>query len=199
MAVSLARRAASVVACTPPPPWPLSVDAPSAKMFTLVIPRAPGRVLLGLKRRGFGQGLFNGFGGKVEPSDASVAAAAARELTEESGLTPHNLRRRGTLTFHWQESPLPWEVAVYDVSRWSGEPCVSDEMEPRWFQEADVPYAQMWADDVHWWPLFLRGDAFEGTFYFRQETQLVAHHLEVVPEGRMVELEAPLSNATAEL
>lgn len=37
------------------------------------------QLLLGYKKRGIGQGLFNGFGGKVEPGETS-AQAALREL-----------------------------------------------------------------------------------------------------------------------
>eukprot|EP00051_Salpingoeca_urceolata_P006046 m.80347 g.80347 ORF g.80347 m.80347 type:complete len:91 (+) comp14659_c1_seq3:1046-1318(+) len=44
-----------------------------------------GRVLLGLKKRGFGQGKLNGFGGKVEAGE-TVAEAAARELEEVNAI-----------------------------------------------------------------------------------------------------------------
>ena len=36
------------------------------KLLTLVIVRDADRVLLGRKKRGFGEGYLNGFGGKVE-------------------------------------------------------------------------------------------------------------------------------------
>ena len=36
------------------------------KNMTLVFPLKPGKVLLGMKKRGFGSELYNGFGGKVE-------------------------------------------------------------------------------------------------------------------------------------
>ena len=36
-------------------------------------------MLLGQKKRGFGEGYYNGFGGKVEPGE-TVAQAAAREV-----------------------------------------------------------------------------------------------------------------------
>jgi len=55
------------------------------KVLTLVMPRREGRILLGMKKRGFGQGRWNGFGGKVEKGE-SVAEGAARELLEESCL-----------------------------------------------------------------------------------------------------------------
>lgn len=39
-----------------------------------------GRVLLGMKKRGFGMGKYNGFGGKVEPGESIEAAALVRQL-----------------------------------------------------------------------------------------------------------------------
>ena len=124
-------------------PWPPGREAP--KLLTLVMPRCGGRVLLGLKKRGFGAGFFNGFGGKVEPSDASVRAAAARELREEAGIAADAgdcgaFRRCGTLTFHFDDQSRPWRVAVYEVTAWAGEPSESDEMAPRWFDESEIPY-----------------------------------------------------------
>lgn len=52
---------------------------------------APWRILLGLKKRGFGAGKWNGFGGKVEKGE-TIEAAALRELEEESGLSFGNVR-----------------------------------------------------------------------------------------------------------
>jgi 8-oxo-dGTP pyrophosphatase MutT (NUDIX family) len=42
---------------------------------------------------------WNGFGGKVEPSDQSIAAAALRELDEEAGIRATDLRYRGRVVF----------------------------------------------------------------------------------------------------
>jgi 8-oxo-dGTP pyrophosphatase MutT (NUDIX family) len=125
------------------PPWPPGREAP--KLLTLVMPRQAGAVggtvLLGLKKRGFGAGYYNGFGGKVEPGE-TVRAAAARELLEESGLdaAAAALRRRGTLTFHFDDQPRPWRVAVYEATAWRGEPTESDEMAPAWYEESAIPY-----------------------------------------------------------
>ncbi len=44
-----------------------------------------GSVLLGMKKRGFGAGKWNGFGGKVEKGESNTQAAI-RELEEESGI-----------------------------------------------------------------------------------------------------------------
>lgn len=42
-------------------------------------------ILLGMKKKGFGSGKFNGFGGKVEPGE-DIATATRREMHEESSI-----------------------------------------------------------------------------------------------------------------
>jgi len=39
-------------------------------------------ILLGLKKRGFGNNKYNGFGGKVKPAE-NIKESAVRELKEE--------------------------------------------------------------------------------------------------------------------
>lgn len=62
------------------------------------------QVLLGEKLRGFGQGKWNGFGGKVDEDDASVVAAAAREIREEANVEVRelDLAPRGQLLFTFE-------------------------------------------------------------------------------------------------
>ncbi len=45
------------------------------KLYTLVFLVDDDRVLLGMKKRGFGAGKWNGFGGKVEPGETIEEAA----------------------------------------------------------------------------------------------------------------------------
>ena len=56
------------------------------KLLTLIEVLDPvgKRVLLGMKKRGFGAGMWNGFGGKVELGE-TVEEGARRELEEETG------------------------------------------------------------------------------------------------------------------
>ena len=65
------------------------------RVCTLVIINDGERVLLGMKKRGFGQGRWNGFGGKVAPGE-TIDAAASRELREEAGIA-YESRQRGTM------------------------------------------------------------------------------------------------------
>ena len=65
------------------------------KIFTLMFIVEENRVLLGLKKRGFGSGKYNGFGGKVELNE-SIYQAALRETQEECGIVPINPILQGT-------------------------------------------------------------------------------------------------------
>lgn len=45
------------------------------KILTLVLVRDGKRILLGMKKRGFGEGRWNGFGGKVEKQETIIDGA----------------------------------------------------------------------------------------------------------------------------
>jgi 8-oxo-dGTP pyrophosphatase MutT (NUDIX family) len=153
----------------PPPQWVSKAleTAQQVKVLTLAIPVvAPAttpfspssslRLLLGRKKRGFGEGYFNGFGGKLEPGE-STDQAAVRELCEESGLTATALEHVGVLTFVFDDQcERPWQVHVYAVPSWRGSPEETDEMAPIWFDApGELPFGRMWADDRYWYPRFV--------------------------------------------
>jgi hypothetical protein len=58
-------------------PWLIMV---MKKLLTLVLVTRPNQVLLGMKKRGFGQGKWNGFGGKVEKGETILEAAQRYKL-----------------------------------------------------------------------------------------------------------------------
>ncbi len=55
----------------------MAAERPPNKLFTLLFVLRPGQVLLGMKKRGFGKGRWNGFGGKVHKGE-SIEEAAIR-------------------------------------------------------------------------------------------------------------------------
>ncbi|MEW5955787.1 MAG: 8-oxo-dGTP diphosphatase [Candidatus Micrarchaeota archaeon] len=128
------------------------------------------RVLLGMKKRGFGGGKYNGFGGKVLPGE-TVAAAAARELQEEAGVSCPELSKVGELAFFFpQKKEWDQTVHVFIASAWQGEPVESDEMKPQWFGYAALPFDRMWPDDPYWLPLVLGGNKVRAEFRFKQDS-----------------------------
>ena len=164
---------------------PTGVDpqAVRIKELTLVVITTPDfkHVLLGMKKRGFGEGKWNGYGGKVEPGE-TIDAAAARELTEESGVVAHKLEKRGVVLQSFVDNPVSLRFHVYhvDSSKIDGTPVETEEMRPSWFSCDDIPYASMWADDEVWYPLFLSGKCFRGFLIFRGTETMLGHTVEEV-------------------
>ncbi|NXX47527.1 8ODP triphosphatase, partial [Tricholaema leucomelas] len=153
----------------------------TSMVFTLVLVVQPSRVLLGLKKRGFGAGLWNGFGGKVQPGE-SIEEAARRELLEESGLTVDTLQKMGQITFEFVGNPELMDVHIFRADDFHGEPKESEEMRPQWFQLDEVPFNSMWADDAYWFPLLLQKKLFRGYFKFQGQDTIVEHTLTEVEE-----------------
>ncbi|KAM8798476.1 oxidized purine nucleoside triphosphate hydrolase [Eudromia elegans] len=153
----------------------------TSRLFTLVLVVQPPRVLLGMKKRGFGAGLWNGFGGKVQPGE-SVEEAARRELLEESGLTVDTLQKMGQITFEFVGNSELMEVHIFRADDFHGEPTESDEMRPQWFQLDEVPFNHMWADDAYWFPLVLQKKLFRGYFKFQGQDTILEHTLKEVEE-----------------
>lgn len=56
------------------------------------------------------------------------------------------------------------------------------EMRPQWFECHDIPFSQMWPDDVLWFPLMLQKKKFLGYFKFQGHDVIVNHTLEEVKE-----------------
>lgn len=175
------------------------MDIKPKKLFTLVFvfDDEKQRLLLGLKKRGFGAGKINGFGGKVEANE-SIVNAAVRELNEECGLslktktlgssngiideidnhsTNSDIIFAGVNTFNFVDHPILFEVHIFRINYLDvvGDIIESNEMRPEWFNYVDIPYDQMWPDDRHWFPsLFNKNVTFNGYYLFESiETDII--------------------------
>ncbi|MDO8668821.1 MAG: 8-oxo-dGTP diphosphatase [Candidatus Buchananbacteria bacterium] len=135
------------------------------KILTLCIIHQHPRVLLGLKKRGFGVGRWNGFGGKLM-EDETIEEAARREIKEESNIEVDELDKMGIIEFEFQGNPEILEVHIFKSQNFSGELIESEEMKPQWFEVDEIPFEEMWPDDKYWLPLFLAGQKFRGKFIF---------------------------------
>jgi len=150
-------------------------------------------ILLGMKKRGFGSGLWNGFGGKVHPVKSakggpasrkfnrvkkeSIEEAAKRELREECGLTAVEMEKVGVIKFEFQGKKDAPEVHFFWVKKWTGNPAESEEMRPSWFQINNIPLDKMWPDDKYWIPIFLDNKKFKGKFLFGKKGEIINHEL----------------------
>ncbi len=141
------------------------------RVYTLLYVIRDDKVLLIRKKRGFGEGFFNGPGGKVRRGE-SLEEAARREFIEELCASPGPLQWRGVLEFY-NNGNLEMIVHVFVTDSYSGELCESDEAEPHWFPRDAVPYSKMWEDDRYWFPLLLSGKRFYGRFWFENWEKIV--------------------------
>lgn len=142
------------------------------KLMTLCLVHQGNKVLLGLKKRGFGQGRWNGFGGKVQGGE-TVEMAAIRELGEEACIIPLDLTQIAVIDFEFLYDRSFLEVHVFKVTRFEGEPCETEEMKPQWFSVYEIPFDQMWSDDIHWMHLFLANKMFKARFVFDKDDKIV--------------------------
>jgi len=150
-----------------------------SKKFTLVLITKNNQILLGLKKRGFGMGKFNGFGGKVE-ADESIEEAARREVFEETSLEIKTLTKLAIIDFAWQDNKRPpQEVHVFYSDNFIGRPEETEEMRPNWFDIDKIPYKKMWDDDKYWFPLFLKKEQFKAQFLFDKHDKITSHQIKV--------------------
>lgn len=149
------------------------------KVLTLCIIHNHPQILLGMKKRGFGAGRWNGFGGKVEPGE-SIEDAARRELWEEAGIKAVGIEKMGQIEFEFKGDPVALEVHIFKAGNFEGQPAESEEMKPQWFHVNDVPLDSMWPDDKYWLPLFLEGKKFKGRFVFEGQDKIIDHKLEIL-------------------
>lgn len=150
------------------------------KVLTLCLAIRDEKILLGMKKRGFGMGRWNGFGGKVEP-DETIEEGAKREMLEECGVSIEKMERVGIHEFEFDSKRGEiLEVHVFQVDEFSGEPEETEEMKPQWFAFSDIPYTEMWADDIHWLPLFLEGKKIRTKFLFGENDVVLEQKIQVV-------------------
>ncbi|MFC1741371.1 8-oxo-dGTP diphosphatase [Nanoarchaeota archaeon] len=153
------------------------------RQVTLCLLLKDNKVLLGLKKRGFGAGRYNGFGGKPEGKE-TLPQTAVRELEQESGVIADEsyLTEVAGILFRFPDNP-EWDqhMHVYLVDKWHSTPGETEEMQPEWFSRDTLPYGQMWAGDRHWLPLVLDGNYVVGRFVYSADQEVLEKLVNYTP------------------
>ena len=134
------------------------------------------RVLMGLKKTGFGLGRVVTLGGHIEAGE-SPEQAAVREVEEESGVVvaEQDLLRAGTIEWIFPANPaLDMSTVLFRAHRWQGEPVETDEILPAWYPAGGMPYDRMWPDSALWMPRLLAGDYFDAVVTIADDNVNVA-------------------------
>ena len=138
------------------------------KILTLCVIHKENKILLGMKKRGFGAGRWNGFGGKLKDGEL-IEQGLKREIKEEAEIEVDDLNKVGIIDFEFIDNPEILEVHIFKSNNFNGVPTESEEMKPQWFDVDKIPFSEMWPDDIYWMPLFLEGKKFKGKFLFGKE------------------------------
>lgn len=141
------------------------------KNLTLSLLFKEGQILLAMKKRGFGEGKWNGYGGKMKEGE-SIEEAAIREIEEEGNVVvqKEDLESAGKIDFYFSDKPeFNQSVYLFKVTKWQGEPKETDEMRPQWFFLDKIPYESMWAGDDQWLKRVIRGEKVYGEIHFDEE------------------------------
>lgn len=159
----------------------MSIDPDIDIRRTLVFLRRDDEVLLAMKKRGFGEGKWNGAGGKIDRGE-TVEQAMVREAEEEIDVTPLKYYKVAEIDFIQPDQPNPWRMYgyVYLCDEWRGEPRETEEMAPRWFKIDSLPFDDMWEDDQYWLLQALNGQKLFAQFTFNSQDKLVSHQLELL-------------------
>ena len=126
-------------------------------------------LLLAMKKRGFGENRWNGVGGKFDPEkDKDISNTAIREMKEEIGVTPEEIKKVAILSFYFPyKKDWSQDVHVFFAKNWRGEPKETEEMKPKWFKIKEIPFDKMWPDDKYWLPRVLKGERIKAEFVFK--------------------------------
>lgn len=143
------------------------------KIATICFCLKENEVLLAMKKRGFGAGKWNGFGGKVKEGE-QIKSTATREIFEEAGLQVEEtaLQQFAKIQFYFESEPV-FECHVFIARQWEGEAKESEEMRPQWHFIDKLPFDEMWAADCQWMPLILSGKKIEAVINFNSDGSLV--------------------------
>ena len=140
-------------------------------------------ILLAMKKKGFGQGKWNGVGGRLDfnRGDKDIFDTAIRETKEESGVAVKDIERVAILSFYFPyRKEWDQEVHVFISRNWEGEPKESKEMKPKWFKIKEIPFKKMWPDDKFWLPKILKGEKLKAEFSFKPGELIDSYEIKTI-------------------
>ncbi len=126
------------------------------------------KILLCMKKRWFWVGLWNSAWWKIDWCE-TMEECMIRELKEETNLDveKNDLKEVGILYFYFDFKP-EWnqKVVIFMINDFKWILQETEEMKPEWFSIDQIPYNQMWKDDIIWLPRIINWEKVEYDFYF---------------------------------
>lgn len=132
-------------------------------------------LMIHFTKKGMSYDKWNGVGGKMDKRE-SPEDGLIREVYEETGLRIKNPRLRGFLSFLAIYEDKDWNVFVFTVKEFEGEPFKKTrEGTLHWVENNKIKNLNLWADDIHWLHLLNQDRFFTGKFIFKDNLLVDAH------------------------
>ena len=74
---------------------------------------------------------------------------------------------------------LGQHVTVFIAKEWKGNPTETEEMDPKWFKLNEIPYENMWPDELIWLPQVLAGKTVKAQFMFGTNDLIIDQNIEI--------------------
>lgn len=132
------------------------------KQYSLGFIVQDGRILLGKRKVSWGRGLYNGFGGKVNPGE-SFENSLKREFLEESGIEVTEYEKKGILFIRDDLKQTTTELHIFEVLGYSGKAVETKEMLPEWLPLDKIPLDRLMIGTDLWLEHFLNKRTFIGS------------------------------------
>jgi len=138
-------------------------------------------IIFALKKSRLGEGLLNGYGGKVRPGKG-IELEAKRELKAESTLVASKMRKIGVVFYEFLDNGKLFECHIFlvDIADCKGQPKETKEMGPPERYKMDmnfIPNDRMWQGDKFILPYIFDGQDFHGwIFYDNPDEKNVLNH-----------------------
>ncbi len=134
------------------------------------------KIILAKKKRKFGVGKWNGYGGRIEEGE-NLEECLIRETEEECKikLDIENCKKLGLVDFHFEnQDQKNQKVYIYRIDKFEGEPKETDEMgKPEEFDVNEIPYHEMIIGDDKFIPFVVENKKFEGKVYFDEKGEKI--------------------------
>ena len=143
-----------------------------------------GKVLLGIKKTGFGTGKLVCPGGKVESGETETQAAI-RETEEEVGIKVKSCEKVAQVIFrnlYYKGEPETDIMHVFISDDFEGEAATTSELTPEWFPIDQIPYDKMWGDAKHWMPDALRRKKTDSFFRYNDQNEFTEFSVNMIPD-----------------
>lgn len=139
-----------------------------------------GEILLGIRKRvshGLGELLIAGIGGGVEGGETEEEALD-REFREEIKVSVTSCRLIGHATYMSPHKPK-WnqKTSIYIVEGWEGEPQETEDIQPMWVKQDQLPQDRMWPDNLITIPKVLAEESFEAKFLYKEDGMIEEYRL----------------------